>query len=101
MPNCYYVSSSGPEQTASDLRDCVSEVGGPGRIRKLQTDGKKVYALVYYREIVDAVKYLEPVKRCMEEKGHAVHDYRVIFDFEEVGLAVEGYEPDSDAAARP
>lgn len=91
MPNCYYVTSSSPGQTAKDLRDCVSDVGGPGRIeRPPETDGATVHSWVKYDELRDAMRYLNPIKRCMEDKGHRVHKAKILHQFDEVGLSEEG-----------
>jgi hypothetical protein len=89
VPNCYYVTSSSPGQAVRDLRDCVSEVGGPGDIdrRPPMTDGAMVHAWVYYVQLSDAMRYLNPIKKCMEDKGHRVYKAKILHDFEEVGLS--------------
>jgi hypothetical protein len=89
VPNCYYVTSSSPGQAVRDLRDCVSEVGGPGDIdrRRPMTDGAMVHAWVYYEQLPDAMRYLNPIKKCMEDKGHRVYKAKIVHEFEEVGLS--------------
>lgn len=90
MPNCYYVTSSSPGQTAKDLRECVAEVGGPGQIKRApETDGAKVHSWVWYDELRDAMRYLNPIRGCMEGKGHRVHIAKILHQFDEVGLTEE------------
>lgn len=80
MPNCYHVSSSSPQETARDVRDCVAEVGGPGQLRRIGTDGRKVYSLVYYAERDDADRHLHKITRCIRQKGHEVEKAEVLED---------------------
>jgi hypothetical protein len=80
VPNCYHISSSPPEQTAQDVRACVEEVGGPGQLRRVGTDGRKVYSLVYYADRDDADRYLHKITRCIRQKGHEVHHAEVLED---------------------
>jgi hypothetical protein len=88
VPDCYYVCSSSPAQTKRHLRECVNEVGGPGDIdrRPMLTDGAMVHAWVYYEALGDAMRYLNLIKKCMEDKGHSVHKAQILHDFDEVGL---------------
>jgi hypothetical protein len=71
-----------------ELRQCVDAVGGPGDVdrRKPLTDGAKVHAFVYYESLGEAMRYLNPVRRCMEEKGHRVWKAEVLHELDEVGL---------------
>jgi hypothetical protein len=89
VPNCYYVSSSNPQQTLRDLTDCVATVGKPGEIDWYRTDGATLHATVYYEELRDAMRCLNPVKRCLEDKGHRVHEAKIVHSFEEAGLIEE------------
>jgi hypothetical protein len=83
VPNCYYVTSSSPQETAKDVAECVRDVGGPGELRKVATDGRNVYSLVYYGERDDADRYLNPITRCLRAKGHEVHRAEVLEDVED------------------
>jgi hypothetical protein len=89
VPNCYYVSSSSPGQTVRDLRECVASVGRPGEVVRNMTDGARVHSWVHYDELRDAMRCLNLVKRCMEEKGHRVHKAEILHEFEEAGLSEE------------
>lgn len=97
MPNCYHVSTSSPQETARDVRDCVSEVGGPGQLRSIAVDAAgKVHSLVYYRARDDADRYLHPITRCLRSKGHQVHRAEVLEDVEDFpGFATN--EPETSA----
>jgi hypothetical protein len=84
VPNCYHVSSSSPEETASDVRACVNEVGGPGQLRSIGKDAAgRVHSLVYYTERDDADRYLNPITRCLRSKGHWVHRAEVLEDVDD------------------
>jgi hypothetical protein len=102
VPNCYHVSSSSPQETAANVRECVRQVGGPGRPPKLATNGTKVYSLVYYRTKELAAEYLDAITSCLQDKGHVVHEAEVLEDiqgFEEFGFDVEDYPPESPTSA--
>ena len=53
------------------------------------TDGARVHSWVHYDELRDAMRCLNLVKRCMEEKGHRVHKAEILHEFEEAGLSEE------------
>lgn len=99
MPNCYHVASSSPHETGKDVAQCVKDVGGPGQLEKLLTDGSKVHSLVYYETRELAEEYLDRITRCLEEKGHKVHEAEVLESFEELRFDVEDYPPRSAASA--
>lgn len=99
MPDCYHVISSSPEEAGKDIKECVDKVGGPGKLKKLKTDGKRTYSFVQYEDREVAYKYLGPLTDCIAGKGHEIHDARVLEDFEELGLTVPGYPPEGSAAA--
>jgi hypothetical protein len=80
VPNCYHVSSSSPQSAAADVKACVEEVGGDGQLKKLATDGRKVYSLVFYRERDEADRHLHAITRCIRAKGHEVHKAEVLED---------------------
>jgi hypothetical protein len=85
VPNCYYVTTSSPGQTVRDIEECVGTVGGPGRIeRPPMTDGGRVHAWVKYDQLGEAMRHLNRIKRCLEEKGHVVHKHEILHDFDEV-----------------
>jgi hypothetical protein len=70
-----------------DLRACVDSAGPGGDIdrRPPLTDGGKVHAWVYYESLGKAMRYLNAIKRCMEEdKGHRVWKAEVLHEFDEV-----------------
>jgi hypothetical protein len=87
VPNCYHVTTSTPEKAGKSIKECVRDVGGPGKLVKLQTDGRKTYSEVEYETLELAYQYLGPLTDCMRSKGHEVHDARVLANFEEIGLA--------------
>ena len=87
MPNCYHVTTSTPEKAGKSLKECVRDVGGPGKVESLQTDGRKTYSWVRYESLELAYQYLGPLTDCMRSKGHEVHEAKVLADFEEIGLA--------------
>jgi hypothetical protein len=99
VPNCYHATSSCAHETGKDVAQCVRDIGGPGQLRKLATDGRKVHSFVYYETKELAARYLEAITECLEAKDHEVYEAAVLEDFEELGLDVEGYPPDSDASA--
>jgi hypothetical protein len=88
VPNCYYVTSSSPGQIVRDLRACIKEVGDEGDLdrRPPMTDGGKVHAWVYYPSLGEAMRNLNPIKRCMEDKGHRVWKAEIVHELDEVGL---------------
>lgn len=92
MPNCYHITTSTPEKAGKSVKECVREVGGPGKVDKLQTDGKKTYSWVRYDTLAQAYQYLGPLTDCLRAKGHEVHKAKVLADFEEIGL--QGPESD-------
>lgn len=85
MPNCYYVVSSSPGQTIKDIEDCVSEVGGPGKLEPPpMTDGGRVHAWVKYDSFGEAMRYLGRIKQCLKDKGHVVHKDEILHNYDEV-----------------
>ncbi len=94
MPDCYHATTSSPHETGNDVAECVRDIGGPGRLRKLATDGTKVYSFVYYETKELADEYLRAITDCLEAKNHEVYEAAVLEDFEELGFDVEGYAPD-------
>jgi hypothetical protein len=101
MPDCYFIVSSKPEQTGKDISECVKTIGGPGRLHKLslELDKEKVHSRVHYETRELAGQYLDPLKKCIEEKGHTVEYAEVVDDFEVLGLEVPGYPPEPDPGA--
>jgi hypothetical protein len=101
VPDCYFIVASEPEETGKDISACVKEKGGPGWVHKLslELDTEKVHTRVHYDTSELAREYLKPIKECLERKGHTVERAVVIEDFEELGIAVPGYPPQSDASA--
>lgn len=96
MPDCYYVVTSSPENAARDLRACVREGGFPASGFRFAYDSKRVHAFVSFKVWSDAVKYLDPLKDCLESKDHVVHEYKILHEFGSVGLADD---PDAEPPA--
>lgn len=99
MPDCYFRVSSDPQEIGQHIRQCVDEVGGPGRLRRLAWDGTAVHAWIWYRTEEEVRRYRPELKRCIEGKGHTVHEDAMLTDFEELGLTVEGYPPEPGTTA--
>jgi hypothetical protein len=88
VPNCYYVVTSTPEGTASDVRECVP---AGGRVRPVGWGRRKgrYLVLVWFRTDEEAEANLDKIKDCLEGKGHTVHDHDVLDDGAEFALTEE------------
>jgi hypothetical protein len=100
VPDCYYLVSSDAQKAARDVRSCVREVSQKDRPTRFSTDGKRVDSRVHFDGHDEAVRYLEPIKACIEAKGHIVHDYGIYYEFGEVGLS-DDPPPSSGAQTTP
>jgi hypothetical protein len=100
VPDCYHVTSSPPRETGRDVKDCVNSAGGQGRLRKLVVDDRgRVHSCVHYQTSEQANRQLDRLTRCIESKGHTVHEARVVDDCDQLGL--DRYQALSDADDTP
>jgi hypothetical protein len=94
VPNCYYVVSSEPEQTGNDIARCGARHGGRPKFIGRFRGNERYVGLIWYRTLEEAEENLDKIKGCLEDAGHTVHHHDIIEDITELGVTVEGYEPD-------